>query len=124
TSFERKTIMTPLTGGLRITGFVEFGGLAARPNSRLMGKLQSHLEALLPGEEFPRLESWLGFRPSLPDHLPVIGRSKAHPAAIYAFGHQHLGLTLAGITAEIVDALLHDRSPPVDVGPFRCDRFA
>lgn len=115
--------MTPLSGGLRITGFVELGGLTLPRNNRLLEKLQAHLRALLPEAAFPPLELWMGFRPSLPDHLPVIGRSKTHPGAIYAFGHQHLGLTLAGVTAEIVGALLHGRAPPVDAHPFRPDRF-
>lgn len=122
-SFDRWTIMTPLAGGLRITGFVELGGLELPPNQRLLEKLQAHLQALLPGERFPPFERWMGFRPSLPDHLPVIGPSRRHPGATYAFGHQHLGLTLAGVTAEMVEALLHGQTPPVDLHPFRCDRF-
>ena len=122
-SFDRKTIMTPLDAGLRITGFVEFGGLELPANEKLLSRLRSHLRALLPDAPFPAFESWMGFRPSLPDHLPVIGPSKAWPNAIYAFGHQHLGLTLAGVTAEAVDALIAGREPPVDLRPFRCDRF-
>ena len=122
-SFERKTIMTPLAGGLRITGFVEFAGLALPRSERLLARLQAQLEALLPNAALPPLERWMGFRPSLPDHLPVIGPSRRHPDAVYAFGHQHLGLTLAGVTADIVDALLHGQAPPVDLHPFRCDRF-
>jgi D-amino-acid dehydrogenase len=122
-SFERMTIMTPMLGGLRITGFVEFGGLELPPRKKSLEKLKRHLRELLPGSDMPELSEWLGFRPSLPDHLPVIGRSPAHRNAIFAFGHQHLGLTLAGITADIVRDLVTDRSPPVDLYPFRANRF-
>ncbi len=122
-SWERKTIMTPLAGGLRITGFVEFGGLELAPEDAHFERLRGHLEALLPEAEFPPLERWMGFRPSLPDHLPVIGRSHLDPDAFLAFGHQHLGLTLAGITAEIVADLVGGREPSVDIDAFRSDRF-
>ena len=123
-SWERKTIMTPLAGGLRITGFVEFGGLELAPRTARFDRLEQHLRALLPDAGFPALGRWMGFRPSLPDHLPVIARSPRHPRAVLAFGHQHLGLTLAGITAEIVADLVADREPALSIHPFRAERFA
>ncbi|HNP34796.1 MAG TPA: FAD-binding oxidoreductase [Woeseiaceae bacterium] len=122
-SYERKTIMTPLSSGLRITGFVEFGGLDLPPAASRFGKLETHIRALLPNAEFPEFKRWMGFRPSMPDHLPVIGASPKNPNAILAFGHQHLGLTLAGITADIVECLVANRRPPINIQPFRCDRF-
>lgn len=122
-SYDRKTIMTPLSSGLRITGFVEFGGLELPPTLSHFEKLDKHIHALLPYAEFPEFKRWMGFRPSMPDHLPVIGSSPQNPNAVLAFGHQHLGLTLAGITADIVECLIEERKPPVDIRPFRCDRF-
>jgi D-amino-acid dehydrogenase len=122
-SLDRMTIMTPMDIGLRITGFVEFGGLALPPNPQLMHKLQCHLRELFPKSRLPELSNWMGFRPSLPDHLPVIGISPLHRNAIFAFGHQHLGLTLAGVTADIVDDLISGIEPAVDLRPFRADRF-
>lgn len=122
-SYERKTIMTPLAGGLRITGFVEFGGLELDASRTRYEHLQRHLQALLPSAEFPQLERWMGLRPSLPDHLPMIGASHRHRNAIFAFGHQHLGLTLAGITAEIVADLVTGRTPTINIEGCRTDRF-
>lgn len=122
-SFERMTIMTPMERGLRITGFVELGGLRLPPRPRRLAALKRHLRELLPGIDLAGAAEWMGFRPSLPDHLPVIGRSAANPNAILAFGHQHLGLTLAGITSSIVAALIGDREAPLDTAPFRADRF-
>ncbi len=52
-----------------------------------------------------RVETWVGSRPTLPDYLPAIGRSARDPRVLYAFGHQHLGLTLGPVTGEIVAAL-------------------
>lgn len=122
-SFERMTIMTPLDAGLRITGFVEFGGLEQPANPARTETLQRHLEQLLPGAHMPRKSGWLGFRPSLPDHLPVIGRSPGDRNIVYAFGHQHLGLTLAGVTADLVLSMLQGREHQIDIRPFRIDRF-
>ena len=122
-SLERMTIMTPLHGGLRITGFVEFGGLELPPHRGRLRTLHRHLTELLPQADMSDRSEWMGFRPSLPDHLPVIGRSPDSPDLFYAFGHQHLGLTLAGVTADAIAALAADREPAVDLTPFRIDRF-
>jgi D-amino-acid dehydrogenase len=65
----------------------------------------------------------MGFRPSLPDSLPVIGRSAANPRIVHAFGHGHHGLTQAAATAEIVAALIADRPPPTDPAPYSPARF-
>jgi len=122
-SHERKIIVTPMDCGLRITGLVEFGGLELPPNPRHHEDLKRHLRELAPGLDLGDLSEWMGFRPSLPDMLPVIGPLSANPNAIFAFGHQHLGLTLSAITADIVSALAAGRTPPVDLRPFRPDRF-
>lgn len=122
-SLDRMTIMTPLNGGLRITGFVEFGGLELPPSAARIATLNRHLSELLPKADMPNRSQWMGFRPSLPDHLPVIGRSPKDHRVLHAFGHQHLGLTLAGITADCIEALATDSPTPVDLTPFRIDRF-
>jgi D-amino-acid dehydrogenase len=67
--------------------------------------------------------SWLGFRPTLPDGVPVLGRARASERVIYAFGHQHLGLTLAGISGRIVADLVARRDPPLDLAPYAATRF-
>ena len=122
-SHERRIIMTPMDCGLRIAGLVEFGGLDLSPNPRRHEDLKRHLRELAPELELGRLSEWMGFRPSLPDMLPVIGASPANPNAIFAFGHQHLGLSLSAITADIVSELAAGRTPPIDLRPFRPDRF-
>jgi D-amino-acid dehydrogenase len=68
-------------------------------------------------------DRWVGPRPTLPDYLPAIGRLKRAPSVLYAFGHHHLGLTMSAITAEIVTALATDQPPPIDIAPFRIERF-
>jgi D-amino-acid dehydrogenase len=65
----------------------------------------------------------MGFRPSMPDSLPVIGRSPRFANAIFAFGHGHCGMMMGARTGEIVAALLAGRDPGIDMAPYRIDRF-
>ena len=67
--------------------------------------------------------TWLGFRPSMPDSLPVISRSPKDSRIAYAFGHGHIGLTLAGITGRLVCDLISGQTPAIDLHPLRADRF-
>jgi D-amino-acid dehydrogenase len=113
--------MTPMAGRLRVAGTVELGGTSAGPNP-------SRFELLDRGarQYFPELDQasakWLGFRPSLPDSRPVIGRSRNSGNVIYAFGHGHLGLTLAAITSRLVVSLINGKTDPVTTR-FTPERF-
>jgi glycine/D-amino acid oxidase-like deaminating enzyme len=122
-SFERKIIMTPMSMGLRVTGCVEFGGLELEPDPRRFDLLARHVHALASGIPTGSMTTWMGFRPSLPDHLPVLGRVPDGRNCFFAFGHQHLGLTLAGVTARIVAAEIGGSGTEVDLKPFAPDRF-
>ena len=116
--------MTPMEGGLRAAGTVEFAGLDAPPRPARVEALTAAARRLLPDLGEPA-ESWLGFRPTLPDALPAIGPLPSDPRILCAFGHQHLGMTLGGITGKLVAELVDGREPPsVDLAPFRPDRFA
>lgn len=122
-STERNVIMTPMAMGLRMTGTVEFGGLHLPPDPRRYALLRRQMETLVPGLRAEDASTWMGFRPSLPDHLPVIGAAPRHRGVFFAFGHQHLGLTLCGVTARLVEDMLLGRAPSVDLAPYRMDRF-
>ena len=77
----------------------------------------------LPGLKTQGGVQWMGFRPSLPDSLPVIGRARATPNVVYAFGHGHLGLTQSTGTARLVADLLTGQPLPMDIDPFSPRRF-
>lgn len=117
-------IVSPLATGVRVGGAVELGGLDLPPNMARADAMLARAKAFLPGLDTQGGTQWMGFRPSLPDSLPVIGPLCAHPDIICAFGHGHLGLTQSTATAEIVADLLTDRRPPLDITPFSPDRFA
>ncbi len=122
-SIEHNVIMTPMTDGLRMTGTVEFGGLHLPPDPHRYALLHRSMQALLPGIDTSGASTWMGFRPSLPDHLPVLGAAPHHPGVFFAFGHQHLGLTLCGTTARIMAELMQGETPSIDLTPYRVDRW-
>ena len=114
--------ITPMAGRLRVAGTVELGGLSAPLNPRRTALLERGVRKLFPDLGAPTAQ-WLGFRPSLPDSLPVIGPSRRHPGLIHAFGHGHLGMTLAAVTSLIVSGLVDGGNRAWDLFSFRVDRF-
>ncbi|MDQ0667074.1 FAD-binding oxidoreductase [Pseudomonas sp. W2I6] len=126
TSLERKFIMTPMDGGLRLAGTVEFAGLDRPPNMERAWQLHRLSQGLfrrdLSAED---ATPWMGFRPSLPDSLPIID-NVCEGKVLLAFGHQHLGLTQAAVTAELIARLASPAAasnglPALE--PYRLDRF-
>jgi len=129
TSLERKFIMTPMAGGLRLAGTVEFAGLETPPNMARAWQLHRLSKGLFSRDlNAEDATPWMGFRPSLPDSLPIIDRV-GNGKVLLAFGHQHLGLTQAAVTAELVAqmAVLPNSSRmPAGLMPleaYRLDRF-
>lgn len=116
-------VVSPLSTGIRVGGAVELGGLSLPPNYKRSEAMLRKATAFLPALRTEGGTQWMGFRPSLPDSLPAIGRSKVSSRIVYAFGHGHLGLTQSAGTARIVADLLTDRTPPVDLTPFSPQRF-
>lgn len=124
TSADRRFIMTPMNDGLRLAGTVEFGGLHSAPNMNRAQMLARHAQVLLPKINSELGKTWMGCRPSLPDSLPIIDKVGPKGQVILAFGHQHLGLTQAAVTAELVSSLSNNLTHKVDLTPFRHDRFS
>ncbi len=125
---EGKFGATPMETGLRLAGTVELAGLKAPPNWERSRILLRQARGLFPAlrDNYPedRLSLWMGHRPSLPDSLPVIDRSKRSPDVFYAFGHGHVGMASSGMTGMVVADLVAGRTPTIDVAPFRANRFA
>jgi len=119
---SRGFYLCPMTGRLRVAGTVELGGLTAPPSPHRIARLIEGAQAIFP-DLGPPDRDWMGFRPSMPDSLPVIGPSRGGAEVIHAFGHGHIGLTLAPVTAAIVADLIGGREPEMDIRPYRADRF-
>lgn len=114
--------MVPMAQGLRLAGTVELAGLNAAPNPDRIDYLCRGAKQMF-GDIGEPDDTWLGFRPSFPDSLPVIGPSHRSDRIILAFGHQHIGLTLGGATGKLVADLIASRQPPVDLAPYSARRF-
>ncbi|MCU9950574.1 FAD-dependent oxidoreductase [Pseudomonas sp. PDM13] len=122
TSFERRFIMTPLADGLRLAGTVEFAGLERPANMERAWQLHRLSQGLFRRDlNTEAATPWMGFRPSLPDSLPIIDRV-CDGRVLLAFGHQHLGLTQAAITAEYIGQLAR-RQTLADLEAYRLGRF-
>jgi D-amino-acid dehydrogenase len=120
---DRSIVVTQFRSGLRATSFTEFTSTNAPPDPRKWARLRRHAKDLgLPFDE--RASRWMGSRPTLPDYLPAIGQSRRKGHVFYAFGHQHLGLTLAAFTGELVASLAVHKPSAVTLAPYDVDRFA
>lgn len=116
-------VLTPLETGIRIGGAVEFAGLENPPNYKRADAMLTKAKRYLPDLNISGGTQWMGFRPSLPDTLPAIGRSKSSPHVLYAFGHGHLGLTQSAATARLVRDLALGSAAALDLKPFSPQRF-
>jgi glycine/D-amino acid oxidase-like deaminating enzyme len=119
---SRGFYLCPMQGRLRVAGTVELGGLDAPPSPHRLQRLAEGARALLPDLGEPD-RTWMGLRPSMPDSLPVIGPSKGGAQVIHAFGHGHIGLTLAPRTAAFVADLIAGRDPGPALAPCLPARF-
>jgi len=114
--------MTPMNQGLRAVGTVELGGLKNAPSKKRIDYVIKCAKELLPQLQNHE-DEWLGFRPTLPDFLPVLGPSLKNKNIIYAFGHHHLGWTLGAITGKIISGIVAGEKTNLDLSPYSSKRF-
>jgi len=114
--------ITPMEQGLRVVGTVEFGGLD-NPLSKLRVKNLINNAEYMMGELPEHEDEWLGFRPTLPDYLPVIGPSKKYKNVFYCFGHHHLGWTLGPISGKIISGMIAEENTNLNLKPYSSLRF-
>ena len=115
--------MTPMDQGLRVVGTVEFGGLDNPLTKSRIKNLILNAKDMLDGLP-EHTDEWLGFRPTLPDFLPVIGSSKNFKNVYYSFGHHHLGWTLGAISGKIVSKMIANEKTNLDLEPYSSLRFS
>jgi len=116
-------VATPLENGLRFAGTVELGGLEAPPNWGRAEILLERGRQVFPGLKEQGRSQWMGFRPSVPDSVPVISGSPKLANAYFAFGHGHLGLSYGAVTGRLIADLAAGRDPGLDMRPYRVDRW-
>ncbi len=124
--YEHACGINPMMNGLRFAGTVEFAGVDAEPHEDRADAIWRRSKDVLRETadlDAAKMTTWMGRRPTMPDFRPVIGAAPGVSDCWFAFGHQHLGLTLAARTGEIIGDLVSGRDPGIDLEPFRADRF-
>lgn len=111
-------VLCPMQHGIRLASGVEFAGLAAPPDFRRIRGLLPLAQRMLPGLSAEERSAWLGYRPSVPDSLPVIGPAPKRPGVFCAFGHGHLGMTEGPVTGRLIADLIAGRDPGLDLAPY------
>jgi len=121
-NLDRGFGLTPMNQGMRAVGTVELGGLNNPLSKKRIDYIIRCAKELLPTLE-KHEDEWLGFRPTLPDFLPVIGPSLKNKNIVYAFGHHHLGWTLGAITGKVVSGIVAEENTNLDLAPYNSSRF-
>jgi len=119
----RAFMVTPTAGGIRVGGTVEMAGLDAAPDYRRSKITVRRAREALPNLACEDFTEWMGHRPALPDTVPILSASARTKGVFYATGHGHLGLTYAATTARLMGDLITGVRPPVDLHPYRINRF-
>ncbi len=118
-----KVAIAPMAAGIRIGGMVEFAGIREDTLPQRSALLRTVIQRILPAIRTEAYTEWRGNRPCLPDSLPVIDRASQVNNVVYAFGHQHIGLSAAPKTGKLVAQLIAGQPPAIDLNPFRVGRF-
>ncbi|MDA7583347.1 FAD-binding oxidoreductase, partial [Candidatus Pelagibacter sp.] len=114
--------ITPMEQGLRVVGTVEFGGLDNPLSKSRIKNLINNAKYMM-GDLPEHEDEWLGFRPTLPDYLPVMGPSKKYKNVFYCFGHHHLGWTLGPISGKIISGMIAEENTNLNLKPYSSLRF-
>jgi len=120
---ERSICLTPQIEGIRVTNGVELADLRAAADFGPLDRTVAAIQKIVPALGSRTASRWLGFRPSTPDSLPVIGPAARHPNCHLAFGHGHLGLTLGPVTGRLVAEAMSGMPAGMDMRPFSPGRF-
>jgi glycine/D-amino acid oxidase-like deaminating enzyme len=115
--------MTPMEDGLRVAGTVEIAGLDAPPNEQRAKVLVEHAKRMFPALSGARVRYWMGFRPSTPDSLPILGPVPGRPGLHFVFGHGHFGMTGGPPSGRMVARLIAGQAPGLDPAPYAVQRF-
>jgi D-amino-acid dehydrogenase len=121
---EAKVAVTPMGDRLRFTSTLELSGLDFSVNRRRVASTRRAINDYLPGmEDAELIEIWRGLRPTTPDTLPLIGRSRKFENLIVATGHGMLGMAHGPVTGLLVSQIATGAAQVLDPAPFRVERF-
>ena len=120
---ERAIGTIQIEGGLRIAGTDEIAGLDVPLNEHREDPMLKNALALFPSLEFEMGLLWMGFRPSPPDSLPILGGVDGWPGLYIATGHDHTGMTAGAVSGRLIAQVMTGSRTSVDLHPYRLSRF-
>ncbi|MEU6606441.1 FAD-dependent oxidoreductase [Streptomyces shenzhenensis] len=98
-------------------------GFDGRIEAAVVGELAGKAMLLFPFlAGVPVMRAYGGFRPYVPDHLPVIGPDPRLPGLWHATGHEGAGIGLAPGTADLIGALMAGEEPEIPAAPYAVTR--
>jgi D-amino-acid dehydrogenase len=115
--------VTPMEHGLRLAGTVEIAGLEAPPDERRAKVLMENAKTMFPELDTRDYKLWMGFRPSTPDSLPILGEAPGRPGLYFMFGHGHFGMTGSPPSGKLVSQMITGASTGIDPAPYSPNRF-
>lgn len=115
--------VTPMEEGLRVAGTVEFAGLQAPPDERRNHALIANVRNMFPDVNITDARFWMGFRPSTPDSLPILGEASGRPGLFLACGHGHFGMTGGPPSGRLVSRLINRQAAGINVAAYAPQRF-
>jgi glycine/D-amino acid oxidase-like deaminating enzyme len=115
--------VTPMEHGLRVAGTVEIAGLHAPPKEARAKVLLEHIRSMFPNVDTREHRFWMGYRPSTPDSLPVLGEAPGRANLFLALGHGHFGMTGAPPSGRMISGLILGKPLEIDIGPYTPTRF-
>jgi glycine oxidase len=116
--------IVPRSDGRTLIGStVEFVGFEKKVTAEAVERLLSRAIEVVPTLSEARFSrAWSGLRPATLDSLPILGVTPL-PGYLMAAGHFGSGILLAPVTGEILASVILGTDFPIDLQPFRLDRF-
>ncbi len=107
------------TGQLLVGSSRELVGWDRSINREIVSRMLSRCAEYLPRlPELSALRVWIGFRPAIADHLPLIGGWPGSERLWIAAGHEGLGITMALATGRLLADQIVGKPPAIDPAPY------
>ena len=124
---ERSVALTPLDGNtMRFGGTMEVVPIGTPPRYRRVQGIVNAVNEYFPEAHLnvpPTEDIWFGYRPCSADGLPYIGHTQKYNNLLIATGHSMLGMSLGAGTGKLIAELVMEKTPSINMAPFRVERF-
>ncbi|MDR3690395.1 MAG: FAD-dependent oxidoreductase [Fimbriimonas sp.] len=107
------------TGQILLGSSRQFVGWDPGIDRNLIAKMVARATEYLPGiGSLSVIRTWVGFRATTPNSLPLIGSLQHDPATLVAAGHEGLGITTSLATGKLIADIASGVESKIDRNPF------